>query len=183
MLNGKTHVEVDDAMHKIARVEQHADGPGHTHRVHLGCGTTIDLDLGGLKAQAREFERAGHVLSEKNHAAHAMHMQAAADAVAKAESIDGGRWHANVKAKGCKGCVAHEKGDEAVVAPLGHTPPTTVEADIETSIACPLCGSRIYKRRKTGQFACTGQGHEFEAAELMSHVKSSFEQLTKLGAK
>lgn len=183
MLNGKTHVTIDDSVHKIARVEVHAEGPAHTHRVHLGCGTTIDVDLGGTKARARSLQRAGHVFAEKNLEAHRMHMKAAEDAMTNAEPLEGGRWLSGVKASGCPGCVAHEGGAAAVVMPLGHTPSTTVESDIETSVACPNCGSRIYKRRKGGQFACSGQGHEFSAAELMDHVKTGFESLAKLGIK
>jgi ribosomal protein L37AE/L43A len=184
MLHTKTHVMIDGAMHTVARVDEHETGPHHTHRVHTGCGLTIDVDVGGVRARARSLERHSHVMAEPDpavRAAHAPHhLKAAAEAASKAEPLDGGRWHVGANARDCAACIAHERGADPVVHPLGHMPATTVEADIATNLACPKCGSKIYKRRKDGQFACTGQGHEFSGPELMTHVKDSFESLTAL---
>lgn len=184
MLHTKTHVMIDGAMHTVARVDKHETGPHHTHRVHTGCGLTIDVDVGGERARARSLERHGHVMAEPDpavRAAHApYHLKAADEAASKAEPLDGGRWHVDAHARDCAACVAHERGAAPVTHPLGHTNARTVEADIETNLACPKCGTKIYRRRASEQFACTGQGHEFTGLELMAHVKDSFDSLTRL---
>lgn len=181
MITDKTHVTIDGAMHKIARIAEHADGPAHTHRVHLGCGMTVDIDVGGAKALARAKERLGHVMAEPDPAVRAhhapYHQKMIDEAALKAEPLDGGRWHVGAKAADCEACEAYEAGAPAVIPGLGHTPPTTRLADIETGIACPKCGTKIYKRRDGEQFACSGAGHAFTGPELMNHLQVSFESL------
>ncbi len=183
-----SHVVLDGALHKIALVEQHENGPGHTHRVHLGCGMTIDVDLGGVRAHARALERLGHVQTEpdwnlKNiHIEH--HTNAATAALKNGETWQHDRWKTGVKAQGCTACEAHEAGAPPNIVTCNHTPPTTRLADIDTGVACPKCGSRVYKRRtpeKTeAAFACSGQGHEFTGPELMQHIKLATDKLVDL---
>lgn len=48
----KCHARVDGEVHTIARVVE-VDGAHHTHRVHLGCGLTVDIH----EARARDDER------------------------------------------------------------------------------------------------------------------------------
>lgn len=48
----KSHARIDGEVHKITRVVE-VDGARHTHRVHLGCGLTVDVH----EARARDDER------------------------------------------------------------------------------------------------------------------------------
>ncbi len=187
-----THMAVDGAVHTIARIDEHDDGPAHTHRVHLGCGMTVDVDIGGARAHARSMERLGHVANEKDEALKAIHVplhtKAAKLALEQGETWKHERWHhadSSPKAKGCEACELHDAGAPPVALPLGHTPARTRPADVETNIACPKCGARVYRRNgapsgAAGEFACTGQGHEYSAVELMDYLKKSFESLTAL---
>lgn len=183
-----THVDLDGAVHKIALVEEHADGPGHTHRVHLGCGMTIDVDVGGIRANARSLERLAHVQNERDQGLKAMHVElhttAAASALANGETWTASRWKVDAKANGCLDCTAHETGAAAKIMMCNHSRPTTRQADVDTSVACPTCGARVYKRRSLqpgeAEYACSGQGHEFSGLELMENIKRAVERLTAL---
>ena len=183
-----THVVLDGATHAIARVDEVPDGPGHTHRVFLACGMTIDVDIGGARAHARSMERLGHVQKEHDLALKALHVQA--HTAAAAAALEGGerwsspRWKVKAAASGCADCAACEAGAPPKILARNHAPPTTRQADIDTGVSCPECGTRVYKRRfpQPGQplFACTGQGHEFTGPDLMEHIRLSVEGLTKL---
>lgn len=183
-----THVSLDGAVHKIARVEEALDGPGHTHRVHLGCGMTVDVDINGVRAHARALERLGHVQGERNLSLRAIHVElhtkAAAEAVKLGETWASARWMGTGPAVGCPNCQLMESGAPPRQMPLNHTAPTTREADINTGVPCPKCGSLVYKRRYPGpkelEFGCTAQGHEFTGPELMDGIRLSVENLTKL---
>ncbi len=183
-----THVTVDGAVHKVALVEEHSDGPGHTHRVHLGCGMTIDVDIGGAKAHARSLERLGHVEKERDRALKAIHVElhtnAAKAALENGETWQSARWKTGAKVSGCEDCALHEAGAPPKIILCNHTPPTTRQADIDTNVSCPQCGAKVYKRRmpERGEapFACAGQGHEFTGPELMEHIRLGTENLMKL---
>ena len=92
------------------------------------------------------------------------------------------RW-ADSGASTCSACMAFEAGAPAVVLPTGYTTPTQLVADLETSMHCPKCSNKIFKRRVDGVFSCSGNGHEYSAAELMTHVKESFQSLLDAGSK
>jgi hypothetical protein len=48
-----SHVYVDGKLHKIARIDEHDDGPRHSHRVWLGCGLSIDVQEPHFDTQDR----------------------------------------------------------------------------------------------------------------------------------
>lgn len=184
-----THVVVDGKVHKIARVEEHSDGPGHTHRVHLGCGITVDTDLNGSRNAARAEEhraRANAAVGRgHDHEGHAESGHATAAARRARVHLDdhapGGRWRRHDgKAADCSTCASVEAGAPAVSHARGHTPPTTVEADRFTGVRCPLCTGEIRKRRSDGVLACTGSGHEFTAADLLARTGEALSNLIEL---
>ncbi len=182
-----THVTIDGKVHKIAKVDIHADGPAHTHRVHLGCGTTIDVDIGGAKKAARWRERAEHVLNEGHKALHKEHLERAAQEEANGHTWQHERWghHGDAKMANCTDCVLHENGAPAVVHDLGHTIPKTVLSDEATDVSCPKCGHRVYRRRATKgegtlEYACSGSGHEFTLDELATHLQAGMASLVAL---
>lgn len=182
-----THVTVDGAIHTVALVEQHEQGPAHTHRVHLGCGMTVDVDIGGVRAHARALERLGHVQNERDQNLkwihEDLHTKAAKAALINGETWKSQRWSVGNTAKGCAECEAHEAGAQPQIKPINHMMPTTRQADIDVNMACPTCGSKVYKRRnpevREAPFACSGQGHEFTGPELMQHIKLATESLMK----
>ncbi len=89
------------------------------------------------------------------------------------------RWKTSGPAE-CDACKAVEAGGAPVVLDLGHTPPTTVEADLPTNMKCPLCSGEIRKRRGDEKFSCTGGGHEFTNVELMSRLTEDLQNLANL---
>lgn len=182
-----THVTVDGWRHKIAKIDTHADGPAHTHRVHLGCGMTIDVDIGGVKKAARWRERAEQVLNEGHKHLHKEHLARATQEEANGHTWRHSRWghHGNEKMADCPDCVAHENGAPAIVHDLGHTVAKTVPGDEATDISCPKCGHRVYRRRATKsetalEYACSGSGHEFTLDDLAVHLQSGLASLAAL---
>lgn len=174
-----THATVDGKKHKIAKIEEHLDGPAHTHRVHLGCGMTIDVDIGGVKKAKIWADRAEEVLAQGHHRIHKENMEHHKNALKNGHTWKHERWHhlGDEKAADCEACAAHENGADPVVHDPAHNPAKTVQADIPTAINCPQCGYKIYKRRSTGEYACCGSGHVFDIADLMKHVQDSFHSL------
>lgn len=184
-----THVRVDAITHKISRVEAHGDGPGHTHRVHLGCGLTIDTDLGGVLHAAKA---AGHreravVARDQGHdhvRVDEERRAANASLLSDKHALDhapGGRWsRIDSPAADCPGCSRVEAGAAPASPPPGHAPPSTVLADEFTGVRCPSCAGEIRRRRRDGAFACTGSGHEFSAADLLARTGQALSNLIEL---
>lgn len=187
-----THVQVDGLLHLIHTVEDHPDGPRHSHRAHLGCGLTVDTDFGGEKharqageQRARAAEAKGRRYGEVEHA-QALEAAAHLDASSLRHHADHadpkGRWRQGGSAT-CLRCSAVESGSLPLIVDHGHNAPTTVHADIPTGIRCPQCDSTVLKRhhsKPTQGFACSGQGHEFTEAELLAHMKKGLETLLSL---
>jgi hypothetical protein len=189
-----THVEIDGLIHFVASVEAHDAGPRHTHRVHLGCGLTVDTDLYGERhleaagahwAHARVSARKGLHAEQAVADAHAGVAERAATQHADDHAAVGSRWRRHEKpAADCPACMAAEAGGQPTVADAGHGTPITVEADQHTGIRCPSCSGEIRRRRSDGVFACTGSGHEFDPAELLAQTQEAFANLLALtGAK
>lgn len=189
-----THVEIGGRIHLVVSAEAHDEGPRHTHRVHLGCGLTVDTDLHGERHQAAAHRHRAHarLAAGKNlhveHAIVAEHAKAAERAAERHASDHGdagSRWLRHEKpSANCPACAAVEAGGEPTRADVGHGASITVEADQHTGIRCPLCPGEIRKRRGDGAFACTGSGHEFDPAELLAQTQESFANLLALtGAK
>lgn len=186
-----THVIIDGKTHFIHAVEEHAGGPRHTHRAHLGCGMTVDIDFRGTRyaaaaathrdtaraARARD-EHALRAISEEHAGSMSRHAEAhARDHAGGAES----RWlKPGGPAADCPTCASVEAGAEPATAHVGHTAARTVEADHHTGVRCPLCAGEIRKRRADGVFACTGSGHEFSPTELLAQTSDSFQRLIDL---
>lgn len=181
-----THVEVDGHLHVITLVEAHAEGPRHTHRVHLGCGATIDVDRGGARhmTAATEHRVAARRAADRDaHAERAIAEDhaAASDEAAVRHQGDRDRWRTHQEpAATCSTCSAVEAGAAPVRHETGHGQATTVPADRFTGIRCPSCSGEIRQRRSNGSFACTGSGHEFSSTELLASTRSAFENLLKL---
>ena len=185
-----THVVVDGRLHRISRVEEHLDGPSHTHRAHLGCGVSVDLDLNGERHAklaleheeiARQAASRGDEGLRSNAAQRASTARQRADHHRRDHSDESSRWrrHAGLAAD-CPTCAGVELGHSPVVHPLGHSKPNTVQADQFTGVRCPSCAGEIRKRRADGVFACTGSGHEFSATELIAQTSSAFKTLLDL---
>ena len=162
-----THVVIDGAAHLITKIDEHADGPHHTHRVHVACGMTVDVDIGGEKESARAVQRANEhhdpVWRDK-HASHSAH------ALNRGEQWHHKRWvdHKS-KAEGCDHCVAVETGAAmSITHETAHTPVRQVQADIPTGLPCPDCGSPLYIRYKTGTVGCTARGHDFKVEDVLA---------------
>ncbi len=189
-----THVKVDAHLHKIANVEDHPDGPRHTHRIYLGCGMTIDTDFGGQRhAAAAAEQRAVAVKAKAKRMGEVEYHEAiraasVLDASALRHHADhadpAGRWSKSDKAIAtCARCSAVEAGAPAHVIDHGHNAPSTVHADIPTGVRCPLCDSMVLKRHPSkgnDGYACAGQGHELEAAELFEHARNGLQTLMEL---
>lgn len=189
-----THVEIDGRIHFVACAEVHDEGPRHTHRVHLGCGLTVDTDLHGDRHRAAAQGHRAHARSAAGKNLHSEHAVAnehasAAERASERHAGDhaaaGSRWRRHeTPAADCPTCMAVEAGGEPTRFDTGHGPPITVEADQHTGVRCPLCSGEIRKRRSDGAFACTGSGHEFDPAELLSQTQDAFANLLALtGAK
>lgn len=185
-----THITVDGKVHKVAKIDEHEDGPCHTHRVHLGCGITVDVDIGGAKKAARWRERADHALAEDRKHDHKEHLKKALHEEANGHTWKHERWghHGDKKMATCTHCIDHENGADAIVHDVAHTKPKTVLSDEETNISCPECGYRIYKRRATKgegllDYACSGQGHEFTLEQLATHLQAGMASLIALSKK
>lgn len=185
-----THVQVDGRIHLVVSVETHDDGPRHTHRVHLGCGLTVDTDLHGERHRtAAHAHRANaRVAAGKDrHAeraiadAHAVSAERSAERHASDHGGDDSRWRRHESsAADCPTCAAVEAGGEPTRADSGHSSAVTVEADQHTGVRCPSCSGEIRKRRSDGVFACTGSGHEFDPADLLAQAQASFANLITL---
>lgn len=180
-----THVQVDGRIHLVVSVEAHDDGPRHTHRVHLGCGLTVDADVGGRRHEHAADEHRSKAKDAGRRGAEAE--KAIAEAHARSASV-GARRHSEDRrwkkldgtGADCPRCAEVEAGAAHEPQNLGHTAPRTVEADRATGIRCPSCSGEIRKRRSNGSFACTGGGHEFEAAELLALTQQSMLNLIEL---
>jgi hypothetical protein len=184
-----THIEIDGKTHKIVTTEAHDLGPGHTHRVHLGCGLTVDTDLHGARHAAKAAAHRARALTARDRGqGHERDTETAfasvAAARAKAHQDDhapGGRWRRHEGAAAdCAVCASVEAGAPAVTQDPGHAPASTVEADQFTGVRCPSCTGEIRKRRRDGVFACTGSGHEFSAQELLSRTGDALGNLIEL---
>lgn len=192
-----THVQIDGRLHRIASVEIHADGPKHSHRVHLGCGVTIDTDFAGQKhsalaAQKRAEARApGQEHAQAELLEHARALDTGAIRHHADHADPEGRWRRlSTDIEGgsfadCPRCAEHEAGKPAHVIPRGHTAPSVVEGDQPTGIRCDQCDSLIYRRRRLRSpdapvvFACSGLGHEFQPADLVAMVRRHVESVAE----
>lgn len=185
-----THVEIDGRIHFVSSAETHDEGPRHTHRVHLGCGLTVDTDLHGERHSevARDHRAHAHAAAGKRHHAehaianeHASAAERAAEHHARDHAATGSRWRRHEKsAADCPECAAVEAGGEPTRTDVGHGAAITVEADLHTGIRCPSCAGEIRKRRSDGVFACTGSGHEFDSTELLARTQDAFANLLAL---
>jgi hypothetical protein len=137
MLHERTHIHIDGKVHKIVEVAEH-DGARHTHRVHTGCGMTIDVDHEGTKHKAAAEELLALAADAKARREQGLHADYTARAKTSEETakrhVDDvadqkGRWRTHKKAAAtCETCVAVEAGSERFVPEAGFNPPVTVKA-------------------------------------------------------
>lgn len=160
-----SHVKIDGASHTITKIEEHADGPQHTHRAHLACGMTMDVDIGGVRKHARHTQRSKeHDMPEWQ----VKHVEIAEQALTEGETWDHERWLRGATPD-CAHCAAFEAGTkQPVTHEQAHTKANTRLADINTGLPCPMCGSPLYIRRQGGDVACTGHGHQFKVDEVLA---------------
>lgn len=161
-----THAKIDGEAHLITKIEDHADGPGHTHRVHLACGLTVDVDIGGAKAHARSMQRA----EEHDSPHHAReHLAKAERALNDGEQWHHDRWVKHDSKATCDHCAAVETGAAiSLTHENAHNATRTRFADIGTGLPCPTCGAQLYIRRATGKVACHAHGHDFTVDEVLA---------------
>lgn len=169
-----THAKIDKAVHLVTKIDEHGEGPGHTHRVHLACGITVDVDIGGVRAHRLAMRRAEEHESDEWARRHRAY---AAGALAAGDAWDHKRWTDHDAKATCEHCEAVETGAaEAVTHERAHTPPKTVRADTPTGLPCPTCGAEL-RIRANGSVACTAQGHEFTVPDVLT---SSMDLLRRL---
>lgn len=159
-----THARIDGAVHLVTKVDEHGDGPHHTHRVHLACGLTVDVDIGGARAAAHAQRRAEEHESAEWRERHA---QVAWQKTAEGETWEHERWTRHAGEATCKHCAAVENGAaQSITHARAHTPARVRRADVSTELPCPTCGTGLYIRHD-GTVACAGQGHEFTVPEAL----------------
>jgi hypothetical protein len=132
MLHQRTHIHIDGKVHKIVEIAAQ-DGARHTHRVHLACGLTVDVDHEGAKHAAVALEHRaaqadaaarkdhGHVKAYREHAEYA---EAAAQKHRDDVSDPKGRWRTHTTAAAtCAECARVEAGGERSDFEPGFNPP------------------------------------------------------------
>ncbi len=134
MLHQRTHIHIDDKVHKIVEVTEH-DGARHTHRVHTGCGLTIDVDYQGTKHKAAAAElhtQAAEAKLRKDLGLVREHTERAKTATAHGKrheddiADEKGRWRTyDGPSATCEACVAVEAGGERFLPEEAFNPPVT----------------------------------------------------------
>jgi len=174
-----THAHLDGELHKVHQIEEHPNGPAHTHRVHFACGLRFDIDVGGVRKHAIMMNRAEEHRMGGHLQHYHEHLKLAQQKLDEGEDWSDDRWrrHGDQKVATCAACAAYENGASPFVPEMGHNPPTTVLADIPTGMKCRYCAGDVYKRRKTGEYTCNAAGHPNNIEELISQAHKNFETL------